>query len=280
MRIPLIKKFYCFVAVFLVGVKNLAAHILDADTTKLIASLTLKHKSSDNFVENNNAKYPESLSEHRDQTLDYIKNYSNKQREYLMGIYQQGQKYFPKVAEILKQYKLPEELKVLIALESGFNANAVSKAGAVGYWQIMDAVAKEYGLNISSLNTSKHKKKDERKNIDKSTLAAAKYFRDLQSNLNSDLLLMVASYNCGAGKVRSAIRKSGNREAGFWDVKNYLPAETRKYVMNFIALNVVFENFEKFSKNQLVFLPFTKEDLIIDFPVYNNSVPESAPAID
>ena len=41
----------------------------------------------------------------------------------------------------------------------------------------------------------------------------------------------------------------------FWDIKKYLPAETKSYVMNFIALNVLFNNYEKFSKNTLCFKP-------------------------
>jgi len=290
MRVRLIKKFYCVLVVFLVSMKNVAAHVLDVDTTKLIASLTLKNKTSElntsefkNLVEDNNVKYPESLQNERDQSLEYIKKFSDKKRDYLLNIYQQGQKYFPKIVNILKQYQLPEELKVLMALESGFNGNAISKAGAVGYWQIMSVVAKEYGLRISSsknTHSGKLKKRDDRKSFDKSTLFAAKYFRDSQSDLNSDLLLMVASYNCGTGRVLNAIRKSGKSDARFWDIKKYLPAETRKYVMNFIALSVIFENFEKFSNNQLVFLPLTNETTTTDCPVYDAAVQETEPAVD
>ena len=39
----------------------------------------------------------------------------------------------------------------------------------------------------------------------------------------------------------------------FWDIKNLLPSETRSYVMNFIALNVIFHNYEKFINNELVY---------------------------
>src|SRR5258706_12659502 len=132
MRVRLIKKFYCVLIVFLVGLKNVAAHVLDGDTTKLIASLAFKNKASDlnlaeskNNIEVSNVKYPESLQNERDQSLEYIKKFSDKKRDYLLNIYQQGQKYFPKIVTVLKQYQLPEELKVLMALESGFNANAV-----------------------------------------------------------------------------------------------------------------------------------------------------------
>jgi membrane-bound lytic murein transglycosylase D len=161
-----------------------------------------------------------------------------------------------------------------LALESAFNGNAVSKAGAVGYWQIMDEVAKEYGLKyVSQFRAAEKKKKsksfaknekkkakkvitrDDRKNFNKSTYAAARYLQDRCRNLNNDYLLVVASYNCGVGNVWNAMKKTGKANPDFWDIKKYLPAETRIYVMNFIALNVVFNNYEKFTRNTLSFKP-------------------------
>ncbi len=47
--------------------------------------------------------------------------------------------------------------------------------------------------------------------------------------------------------------KTGKINPCFWDIKKYLPAETKSYVMNFIALNVIFSNYDKFISNQLVF---------------------------
>lgn len=110
-----------------------------------------------------------------------------------------------------------------------------------------DAVAK---------GTKKNKKpvvKDDRKNFIKSTYAAARYLKDRTRNLDNDPLLVVASYNCGVGNVWEAMKKTGLSNPDFWDVKNYLPAETRSYVMNFIALNVIFHNYEKFVNNTLNF---------------------------
>ena len=66
---------------------------------------------------------------------------------------------------------------------------------------------------------------------------------------------MVASYNCGVGNVWEAMKKTGKAEPDFWDIKDYLPAETRAYVMNFITLNVIFHNYEKFENNTLLFSP-------------------------
>ena len=158
-------------------------------------------------------------------------------------------------------------------LESDCNANALSKAGAVGYWQIMDVVAKEYGLTyvprlgaeekrkLTHLDAKKSalffntraKRKDDRKNFNKSTLTAARYLQDKCNTLGNNWLLVVASYNCGMGNIRKAIRKSGKTNPGFWDVKKFLPVETQSYVMNFITLSVIYHNYENFYDHNLNF---------------------------
>src|ERR1035437_280134 len=245
---------------------------LNADTTQLLANIgdVSPNSFTRTVVKEANIIYPSSLQAHMDESLDYVQKFSNKKRDYLIRTYQRGKKYFPKVAVVLKSYHLPEELKVLIALESAFNPNAVSGAGAVGYWQIMDEVAKEYGLQIvdkKNASNPKNKKKDDRKNFTKSTLAAAKYLRDRCKNLNNDLLLIVASYNWGVGNVWQAMKKTGKSNPDFWDIKKYLPAETKSYVMNFIALNVIFENYDNFVKNKLV---FNSES--IEVPVSENAI--------
>ncbi|MBK9487131.1 MAG: transglycosylase SLT domain-containing protein [Chitinophagaceae bacterium] len=91
--------------------------------------------------------------------LLYIEKFSENRRAYLIRTYTRSKKYFPKATAILKKHNLPQELKVLLALESAFNGNAVSKAGAVGYWQIMDEVEKEYGLKYVAQQKKEEKKK-------------------------------------------------------------------------------------------------------------------------
>lgn len=225
-----------------------------------------------------NIVFPELLSGNEKESLDYIEKFSSNRRAYLIRTYNKGKKYFPKAVTILNKHHLAEEYKILLALESAFNGNAVSKAGAVGYWQIMDEVAKEYGLKYApQLSAAEKKKKerelkkaiakkenkktkklivkDDRKDFVKSTHAAARYLKDRNRNLNNDPLLVVASYNCGVGNVWEAMEKTGKANPTFWDVKKYLPAETRSYVMNFITLNVIFKNYEKFASNTLSFKP-------------------------
>lgn len=245
-----------------------------ADTAKkkLLAAASVKDNVGFVTLEPN-VVFPDVLSGNEEAALVYIEKFSENRRAYLIRTYNRSKKYFPKATAILKKYNLPQELKVLLALESAFNANAVSKAGAVGYWQIMDEVAKEYGLKYVAWGKEDKKKKgskvpllktpvvkparvkDDRKNFNKSTYAAARYLKDRGRNLDNNLLLMVASYNCGVGNVWDAMKKTGKTNPDFWDIKAYLPAETQVYVMNFITLNVVFHNYEKFTKNTLLFTP-------------------------
>jgi len=163
-----------------------------------------------------------------------------------MHIFSKGEKYFPKALDIFDKYDVPEELQMIPVLESDFNSNAVSPAGAIGYWQFMAELAKEYGLRTGG-------KYDERKNFERSTIAASRFFRDQLDYFQGDLLLAVASYNCGQGRVRLSIKKSGKANANFWDIKKYLPYETRKFVMDFIALNVIASNYDKFLDKKLDF---------------------------
>jgi hypothetical protein len=190
--------------------------------------------------------YPVSLQEHRDESKEYVKQYSKKQRDYIIYMFNRGKKYFQTAAAIFDKYNVPDEFQMLPALESNFNANAISNAGAVGYWQFMGELASEYGLSISHKN-------DERKNFTKSTTAAAKFFRDQLNFFNDDILLAVAAFNCGQGCVNSAIKKSSKANADFWDVKEYLPKETRIFVMKFISLNVIAANYDKFIHHKLNF---------------------------
>ena len=190
--------------------------------------------------------YPESLEDHRNESKNYVKKYSTRERSYIIHMFNRGKEFFPEAIQIFDKYNLPVELQVLPALESNFNANAVSNAGAVGYWQFMGQLAREYDLKVGGKN-------DERKNFSKSTVAASKFFRDQLKFFNDDLLLTVASFNCGPGGVRSAMKKSKKSKPDFWDIKPYLPNETRIFVMKFISLNVIAANYDKFLDKKLNF---------------------------
>lgn len=149
----------------------------------------------------------------------------------LQQIKEKNPKYFRVMDSVFTRYKLPVQLKYLAIVESELETKAVSRVGAVGVWQFMPATAKILSLKVSA-------KHDERKNFYKSTVAAAKYLRDLH-RLFDDWLLVMAAYNAGPAPVYSAIKKSGSRN--FWKLQQYLPAETRGHVKKFVATHYYFE---------------------------------------
>src|ERR1035437_2093390 len=95
------------------------------DTTVLLANNNISTPATVTITKVANIVYPESFEEDKQQYIDYVQKFSNKKRDYLMEMYEKGKNYFPKVTSVLKKYNLPQELKVLVALESGFNGNAV-----------------------------------------------------------------------------------------------------------------------------------------------------------
>lgn len=158
---------------------------------------------------------------------DYIRSHGN----YLLQMKGWGKPYFTLIESLLQQYGLPRELKYIAVIESNLKSGAVSIKGAGGPWQFMPETARHMGLTINDYT-------DERTDYYKSTNAAAKYLLQLYGQLH-DWLLVMAAYNGGAGRVYSAIQRSGSRN--FWDLQYYLPEESRTYVKRFIATHFIME---------------------------------------
>jgi membrane-bound lytic murein transglycosylase D len=154
----------------------------------------------------------------------FIDKYS-KRKELIGKMLGLSSYYFPIFETALKAYQIPEEIKYLPIIESEMNPHAISRVGATGMWQFMFGTAKAYGLNMDNFV-------DERKDPIQASYAAAAYFRDAYEELG-DWLLAIAAYNCGKGNVTRAIDKAGSRD--FWQIRPYLPKETRDYVPAFIA---------------------------------------------
>ena len=166
----------------------------------------------------------------------FVHQYLSLHNKTLNYVQDKGNTSFPVVDDILSEHNLPKELKYLAVIESALNNNAVSHAGAVGSWQFMSPTAKLMGLNVS-------RRKDERRDLVKSTNAAAKYLSQLYGQLN-DWLLVIAAYNSGPTPVQRAIEKTGS--SNFWDIKQYLPRETQGHVLAFIATATIFERLSSF----------------------------------
>ena len=161
---------------------------------------------------------------------DFIDLYAYKRRALTQRVMGLSSLYFPMYEEVLDKEGLPLEFKYLSIIESALNPVAVSRVGATGLWQFMYSTGIIYDLKVNSFT-------DDRRDPVKSTYAACKYFKDMYS-IYGDWLLVIASYNCGAGNVNKAIKRSGGKK-NFWEIMQFLPAETRSYVPAFIAVTYV-----------------------------------------
>ena len=68
----------------------------------------------------------------------------------------------------------------------------------------------------------------------RATVAACEFFEKSYS-VYGDWSLVLASYNSGRGNVNKAIRRSGGKK-NYWQIRRFLPKETRSYVPAFIAV--------------------------------------------
>lgn len=188
--------------------------------------------------------------------------YERMDRELLVNTYWQSNtlllikranKYFPVMEPILAEHGVPDDFKYLAVIESSLT-NAVSPAGARGFWQIMEATGKEYGLEIND-------NVDERYNIEKSTHVAAKYFKKSKERFGS-WTLAAAAYNAG----NYGVDKQRERQ----DVRDYydllLGEETGRYVFRILALKEIMENPHKYGFN------YRQKDLYMDVPSYKIKV--------
>lgn len=138
-------------------------------------------------------------------------------------------RYFPVIEPILKKNNIPDDFKYVALIESGL-LNVVSPSNAAGFWQFLDATAKQYGLEVSE-------EVDERYNLEKSTEAAAKYFQSSYSKYKN-WTLSAASYNAGQGRITKEIDRQ--KTTDYYDL--YLNQETSRYIFRILAMKLIYED--------------------------------------
>ena len=146
-------------------------------------------------------------------------------------------RYFPIIEPILKEHGIPDDFKYLAVAESGLNPRAISPVRAVGFWQLMEGTAKDYGLEINS-------EVDERYHIEKATHVACEYIKKAYEKFGS-WTMVAAAYNRGMTGVNRQIERQ--KEDDYYDL--LITTETARYVYRIVALKLILENPEKYNFN-------------------------------
>lgn len=151
-------------------------------------------------------------------------------RDWLQGVLARSIRYRVVIAAAVEDKGLPRELRFLPAVESGFQAYAVSPRGAVGLWQLMRNTASPYGLRMDQWV-------DERRDFMRATEASLEKLEENYSQFG-DWYLALAAYNCGVGRLAGVIRRNPSAGADFWALrrKGALPRETAAFVPQFLAI--------------------------------------------
>ncbi len=168
-------------------------------------------------------------------------------------MFKRAEKYFPVIEPILERYGVPNDFKYLAVIESGLT-NAVSPAGARGFWQIMKATGRENGLEV---NTNV----DERYHLEKATEVACKYLLRAKARLGS-WTLAAAAYNAGNAGVSKRLREQN--VSSYYDL--LLGQETGRYVFRIVALKEILSHPDKYGFN------FRDKDLYQNIPTYKVEV--------
>lgn len=204
------------------------------------------------------------------QVEKWIHYFQNRGRKYFAAWLSRSERYIPMMKRILRENGLPEDLVYLAMIESGFKPYAYSRAKASGPWQFIKGTGALYGLKVTWWI-------DERRDPEKSTIAAAQHLKDLYDQFNS-WYLAAAGYNAGAGKISKAIRKYSTED--FWEMSKskhrYLKAETKDYVPKMIAAALIAKEPEKYGFTNTEFDEPLQYDIVhIEDPVEITQVAEA-----
>ena len=139
-------------------------------------------------------------------------------------------KYFPIIEKILAENGVPDDFKYLSVAESDLS-NAVSPAGAKGFWQFMKKTGQYYDLEINS-------QIDERYHLEKATQAFCKYIKSDYKRFNNSWLMAAAAYNMGGTRLSKRIKEQKARS--YFDLN--LNRETSRYVFRLVAIKEIMNN--------------------------------------
>lgn len=202
--------------------------------------------------------------------LGYVEAFQGRLREWFQAALDRGGSYLPMIQEVFRAEGLPLDLAYIPIVESAFRTNALSRAKAKGFWQLMAGTGREQGLKTDWYI-------DERSDPYKATRAAAQYLKILNRMFDGDWHLTLASYNGGPGTVQRAIKR--RRVDDFWRLAEQaraLPRETRAYVPMVLAAIVIARNPAGYGFRYAPSSPPETETVLVSGPVDLRRVAEWA----
>ncbi len=146
-----------------------------------------------------------------------------------------GPRHLAPIEEAIAAFGLPPDLKYIPIVESALRPHAGSPKGAMGFWQFIETTGRRYGLQVD-------RRKDERRNLARSTEAALAYLQQLRELFGS-WTLAAAAYNMGENGLQTEIARQDTRD--FYRL--YLPLETQRYVFRILAAKHILENPARFG---------------------------------
>jgi peptidoglycan lytic transglycosylase D len=163
--------------------------------------------------------------------------------------------YLKQIEDTFTSYGLPTELRFLAPALSEYSNWKVSEDGGSGIWQMRYLTAKRFGLNISSYV-------DERRDVSKSTSAAAQYFTELHK-IYGDWLLTIAAFCSDEVEINKAIRMAGGKK-DYWELQEFLPTRFQQIVPNFIASVYVHSYYQMHNLEPIELKPINTEAVLIE----------------
>lgn len=204
--------------------------------------------------------------------MDQIDIRESLDRELLVNTYWQSQtllfikranRYFPIIEDILKRHGVPDDFKYLPVAESGL-MNVISPANAVGFWQLLEGTAKEYGLEINN-------EIDERYSVEKATEAACKYLKESYLKYGS-WAMAAASYNAGRRGIDRQVERQNEKD--YFDL--LLNEETSRYLFRILSYKMILSNPSEYGFHvgendlypEIPFYEVTLDGKVDDFSIF------------
>lgn len=139
-------------------------------------------------------------------------------------------RWMPTISEVLKENNIPDDFKYIVAIESNFEENARSHRNAVGFWQLLEGTAEQYGLEVNG-------EVDERRDPVEATKAACEYLHDAYDKFGS-WTSVAASYNVGMRGLERRLEEQ--KVDSYFDV--LLNDETARYMFRVLAAKAILED--------------------------------------